>query len=101
MQWNKTQQRKSPKWQLSKEYRDVNDLFMQSFIGQTIYMITNLKREMPKYKASQVRNNVILIILIELQVFQPVYTYLIRILQSIKTIVKYVIPRFLFKPLYL
>ena len=33
MQWNKTQQRKSPYWQLSKEYRDVNDLFMQSFIG--------------------------------------------------------------------
>ena len=101
MQWNKTQQRKSSKWQLSKEYRDVNDLFMQSFIGQTIYMITNLKREMPKYKANQVRNNVILIILIALQVFQPVYTYLIRILQSIKTIVKYVIPRFLFKPLRL
>ena len=101
MQWNKTQQRKSSKWQLSKEYRDVNDLFMQSFIGQTIYMITNLKREMPKYKANQVRNNVILIILIALQVFQPVYTYLIRILQSIKTIVKYVIPRFLFKPLFL
>ena len=101
MQWNKTQQRKSSKWQLSKEYRDVNDLFMQSFIGQTIYMITNLKREMSKYKASQVRNNVILIILIALQVFQPVYTYLIRILQSIKTIVKYVIPRFLFKPLRL
>ena len=73
---------------------------MQSFIGQTIYM-TNLKREMPKYKANQVRNNVILIILIALQVFQPVYTYLIRILQSIKTIVKYAIPRFLFKPLYL
>ena len=42
---------------------------MQSFIGQTIYMITNLKREMPKYKASQVRNNVILIILIALQVY--------------------------------
>ena len=71
MQWNKTQQRKSPKWQLSKEYRDVNDLFMQSFIGQ-IYMISNLKWEMPKYKASQVRNNVILITLIALQVFQPV-----------------------------
>ena len=75
---------------------------MQSFIGQTIYVITDLKWEMPKYKASHwVRNNVILIILIALQVFQPVYTYLIRILQSIKTIVKYVIPRFLFKPLRL
>ena len=71
---------------------------MQSFIGQTIYIITNLKWEMPKYKASQVRNNVIFIILIALQVFQPVYIYLIRILQSIKTIVKYAIPRFLFKP---
>ena len=71
---------------------------MQSFIGQTMYMITNLKWEILKYKASQVRNNVILIILIALQVFQPVYTYLIRILQSIKTIVNYVIPRFLFKP---
>ena len=101
MQWNKPEQRKSPMWQLSKEYRAVHDLFMQSFIGKTIYMITNLKREIPKYKASQVRNNVILIILIALQVFQPVYTYLIRILQSIKTIVKYVIPRFLFKPLRL
>ena len=55
---------------------------MQSFIGKTIYMITNLKWEMPKYKASQVRNNVILILLIALQVLQPVYTYLIRILQS-------------------
>ena len=74
---------------------------MQSFIGQTIYIITNLKWEMPKYKASKVRNNVNLIILIALQVFQPVYIYLIRILQSIKTIVKYVIPRFLFKPLRL
>ena len=72
---------------------------MQSFIGKTIYMITNLKWEMSKYKASQVRNNVILILLIALQVLQPVYTYLIRILQSIKTIAKYVIPRFLFKPL--
>ena len=72
---------------------------MQSLIGKTIYMITNLKWEMPKYKASQVRNNVILILLIALQVLQPVYTYLIRILQSIKTIAKYVIPRFLFKPL--
>ena len=48
----------------------------QSFTGQTIYMITNLKREMPKYKASQVRNNVILITLIALQVFQPVSTYI-------------------------
>ena len=46
---------------------------MQSFIGQTIYMITNLKWEMPKYKASLVRNNVVLIILIALHVFQPVY----------------------------
>ena len=46
---------------------------MQSFIGQTIYMITNLKWEMPKYKASLVWNNVILIILIALHVFQPVY----------------------------
>ena len=46
---------------------------MQSFIGQTMYMITNLKWEMLKYKASQVRNNVILITLIALQVFQPVY----------------------------
>ena len=46
---------------------------MQSFIGQTMYMITNLKWEMLKYKASQVRNNVILIILIALQVFHPVY----------------------------
>ena len=46
---------------------------MQSFIGQTINMITNLKWEMPKNKASQVRNNVILIVLIALQVFQPVY----------------------------
>ena len=46
---------------------------MQSFIGQTIYVITNLKWEMTKYKASQVRNNIILIILIALQVFQPVY----------------------------
>ena len=45
----------------------------QSFIGQTMYMITNLKWEMLKYKASQVRNNVILITLIALQVFQPVY----------------------------
>ena len=45
---------------------------MQSFIGQTIYMITNLKWEMPKYKPSLVRNNVILIILIVLHVFQPV-----------------------------
>ena len=46
---------------------------IQSFIGQTMYMITNLKWEMLNYKASQVRNNVILIILIALQVFQPVY----------------------------
>ena len=46
---------------------------MQSFIGQTIYMITNLRWEIPKYKASLERNNVILIILIVLQVFQPVY----------------------------
>ena len=46
---------------------------MQSLIGKTIYMITNLKWEMPKYKASQVGNNVILIIMIALQVFQPVY----------------------------
>ena len=46
---------------------------MQSFIGQAIYMITNLKWEMPKHKASLVRNSVILIILIALHVFQPIY----------------------------
>ena len=72
---------------------------MQSFIGQTIYMITNLKWEMPKYKASQVRNN-------NFNHTDSVTgisasLYLIGILQSIKTIVKYVIPRFLFKPLFL
>ena len=86
----------------TKEYRDVNDLSGHAVIHWSNHLHGyNMKWEMPKYKASQVRNNVILIILIALQVFQPVYTYLIRILQSIKTIVKYAIPRFLFKPLYL
>ena len=54
---------------------------------------------MPKYKASQVRNN-------NFNHTDSVTgisasLYLIGILQSIKTIVKYVIPRFLFKPLRL
>ena len=60
----------------TKEYRDVNDLSGHAVIhwsNHLYYMITNLKREMPNYKASQVRNNIILIILIALQVFQPVY----------------------------
>ena len=60
---------------------------------------------MPKllYEASEVRNNVTLIILIALQVFQSIYLILaetdiiIRLLQSIKTIVEYVVCWFLFK----
>ena len=58
----------------TKEYRDVKDLSGHAVIHWSNHLHdTNLRREMPKYKASQVRNNVILIILIALQVFQPVY----------------------------
>ena len=65
----------------------------------------NMKWEMPKllYEGSEVRNNVTLIILIALQVFQSIYlifsrNVIIRLLQSIKTIVEYVVCWFLFKP---